>query len=304
MGCPEHTGDFTIKSFGIKGQRDDYYFQAPLDLVQGDHTAPGKLSVLQPSGHDVVTDTGLCFYQAPHRDCRSPDVPWIDHLALKNYLLGARTLDPVSEPLFFEEVKTGIEKSGRMGTAKKHMLYVQAMLRLKEGHSFSVDAEQFSSLDQKGVLRMGHDGRIFYYQVSTGGNFDFLEREAIEREVARTGRFKLVFTSPALLKNGWIPGNVSGSGPYSWETGKFSILIESAVIGRPMDVGGWKMAREKGGSPKQMHRAVPPGSLYYCRLEKGSIGTVFDTLFDRNFSDRDSDLEKQGFGHMLIGVRP
>ena len=306
MGSPKRQGTFTIKSFAIQG-RVNSYFQAPLDLVQGSPKAPGKLLTLQLSDHNTVTDTGLVLYKTPHRECKSPDFPWIDRFAFKAYLLGSQILNPVSEPMFIEEVKTGIEKSRLRGSAQKHMLYVQAMLRLKEGLCFSVDVKHCSSLDPQGVLRMGHDGRIFYYQVAKEGkNFDFLDRAVIEEKVNQTGCFKLIFTSPALLKNGWIPGDVSGGGPYNWKVGKLNVLIESAVIGR-----GWKMANTKPGSPKPMYRAVPPGSLYYCRLEKGDTKTLFDTFFDQNFSDRDSDFEKpdfefkkQGFGHTLIGVRP
>lgn len=181
------------------------------------------------------------------------------------------------------------------------------MLRLedKEGresghYQFSVDAENISTIDERGILKLGHDGRAFSYEKTAEANFDFLADKinTIKVNIDSAKQFKLLFTSPALLKNGWLPGGVKAS-DCVWNTGSVSIEIKSAVLGKPMRVGGWDMKKQ---GPKPMRKAVPPGSVYYCELKDGTAEDLFAALFDKNISDAGGDLAQQGFGHTLIGV--
>lgn len=306
MGSPGYCGTFTIKSVLLY---DGYscLLPMPLDLLQKRHHDKLGILLSNPRGDEIISDKRFTFYQAPDRDLEAPTKPWLDGYGLASYLSGEPPARSSTRNPLHEEIKTGIEKNPEKGSASEHMLYVQKMLRLEDkeygegGHyEFSVDTENISSLDERGILKLGHDGRVFSYKKTTEGNFDFLADElyGIKAKIDSEKKFKLLFTSPALLKNGWLPGGVKASN-YVWETGSVTIRIKSAVLGKPMRVGGWDMKKR---GPKPMRKAVPPGSVYYCELAKGTVEELFDTLFDKNISDADGDLAQQGFGHTLIGV--
>jgi CRISPR-associated protein Cmr3 len=302
MGSPGYYGTFAIKSVLLYY---GYYclVPMPLDLLQKKDQKRLGILLPNPRGDKIISDRSFTFYQADP-DFKTPTNPWLDGYGLASYLSGEPpTRSNTWNPLY-EEIKTGIEKDPEKGNAMEHMLYVQKMLRLEDnegGHyEFSVDMESISSLDERGILKLGHDGRVFSYEKTTEGNFDFLANKinAIKSKIDFAKQFKLLFTSPVLLKNGWLPGGVKDLNDI-WETGSVAIRIKSAVLGKPMRVGGWDM---KKGGPKPMRKAVPPGSVYYCELAKGTVDALFDTLFDKNISDADDDLARQGFGHTLIGV--
>lgn len=306
MGSPGYCGTFTIKSVLLYNGYSSLT-PMPLDLLQKRHHNRLGILLSNPRGDEIISDKRFTFYQAPDPDFEAPTKPWLDSYGLEKYLLGESLLvDDTRNPLY-EEIKTGIEKDPEKGNAREHMLYVQKMLRLEDkeygesGHyEFSVETENISSLDERGILKLGHDGRIFSYKKTTEGNFDFSADElyGIKAKIDSEKKFRILFTSPALLKNGWLPGGVKDSNCV-WETGSIRIRIKSAVLGKPMCVGGWDMKKR---GPKPMRKAVPPGSVYYCELANGTVEELFDTLFDKNISDADGDLAQQGFGHTLIGV--
>ncbi len=307
IGYFNHSGDLEIRSQVI-ASGSTFYIPCPLDLLQkGD-----KLYPLIPNTEEIVSDMDLKFFKAPDAnfsaiDFSQPEIPWIEKYDLEDYLLGKSEMSAMKKPFYRNELKTGIQKNFTTGTAREHMLYVQNMLRMENDNMcFSVDINNCSSLDEKGILRLGHDGRIFNYTLSKKNNFDFINtnvKNQIKDRINQSKCFKLFFTSPTFLGNGWLPKGVEKKNNYEWKVNKqISIQIESVMTGRPMRIGGWKINKTGKGSPKPMNKAIPPGTVYYCKLCEGDADKLFNALFDKNYSDLDKNLSRQGFGHTLIAL--
>lgn len=306
MGSKTSLGKFSIRSIVLHDGIGPHV-PTPLDLRRR-----GQFPVLlgRNTTPEVVTDIDSDLYQPEQPDADNEwGASWIGHHALANYLKGSPgQIGKPRSQYFHIEPKTGIER-GAEGTVKEGMLYNQEMIRLKDEYHLSVEAETVTTLGHCGALKLGHDGRLFSYQIVPNDTHfafrDELKALFIDRLSGTDRRFKILFTSPALLKGGWLPGGVedrkeNGRQFHEWtiEPG-LRLLVESAVLGRPMRVGGWDVANRK---PKDMLRAVPPGSVYYCRLLEGNQARLFDLLFDRNLSDADPGKKQQGFGHMLPGL--
>lgn len=306
IGTVKKNGTLSIRSQVIEYKEMNFYITSPADILENESGSTlTLLHPLLPNNSEIITDIDLKLFKAANREFSKPQFPWISKYVLIEYLLGKENISSTSASLFVYEPKTGIQKNGRRGTAQEHMLYVQNMLRMNNGVCFSVDVENCSSLEEKGILKLGHDGRVFSYQCLDEGNFDYIDdtvKQQIKSKIAGSGYFKLVFTSPALLANGWLPGGaVKEKGGYKWHVNdRLTIIIESVVIDRAVRIGGWKLNKKGRGKPKAMYKALPPGTVYYCRFSEGGVDELFDTFFDKNFSDIDDSIAKQGFGHMLV----
>ncbi len=107
----------------------------------------------------------------------------------------------------------------------------------------------------------GHEANHITGLMTMGGE----QRESINRDVdvldfpespsQITGRFKIIFLTPAYFEDGWLPTN----GDWSQWFGNNVTLVGSALY-RPQKIGGWSNA--KGGA-RAMHNYVAPGSVYY-----------------------------------------
>ena len=308
IGTVQKEGSLEIGSQVI-GNNLFFYLPCPADLLEDESSNPSQLIPLVANNSKIFSDIDMKFFKSVNITQSKPDIPWISKYDLLKYLLGQNDIKSVTTPLFFNELKTGIQKDYQKGTAMEHMLYVQNMVRLKDKMHFSVDIDNCTSLEEKGVLKLGHDGRIFHYQCQESNrNYDYIndaDIQNIKNKIAESGYFKLFFTSPAFLFNGWLPNNTTKQkGGYLWKAADdLEIKIESVIVDRPVRIGGWKLNKKGHGAPKAMHKAVPAGTIYYCKLEnntKENINKLFDTFFDKNFSDLDDSMSKQGFGHTLI----
>lgn len=302
MGTPKMLGSFAIRSVALH-DGIGALVPLPLDLRKREaDLIPLAKNINETIISDSdVADCSLYCPESANDDDVSPTA-WLRPNALTLYLLGnsklvARRASPDVEPVLTEP-KAGIEKSGT-GSVAKGMLYFQEMLRLNDGVHLSVDAEAGTTIGERGGLRMGHDGRLFAYRTSNNeSNFGFLEetKDTFIKRLYENGKhFKMLFTTPAVLRRGWLPAGKDKE----FTINGLSIRIMSAVIGRPMRVAGWDVVARRA---KPMQKAVPAGSVYYAVLEKGEPEKLWEALFDKNITDADANLRQQGFGHVLLGL--
>ncbi|RJQ24344.1 type III-B CRISPR module-associated protein Cmr3 [Candidatus Parcubacteria bacterium] len=311
LGTYKNLGNFSIRSATLHDSNGPL-IPMPLDLQRNGLALP---SFVPNPVTGIVTDRNFSLFQpADPEDDTTPYATWINSFDLEDYLSGRQLKNAgKKKERFRHERKTGIEK-GVSGTAVEGMLYTQEMVRLDDGLHLSVETEHCSFLGGQGALKIGHDGRPFLYRAHPGeSHFDSLKSSLqpifVQRMRENGSRFKIIFTSPALFKKGWRSERVSvdysnGEERHIWDLADgLCIVIESVVLGRPMRVGGWNMKTNK---PRPMYRAVPPGSLYYCRLQTGDPSHLFNSLFDTRISETESeselDMKKQGFGHILLGL--
>jgi CRISPR-associated protein Cmr3 len=108
-----------------------------------------------------------------------------------------------------------------------------------------------------------------------------------------------VLATPAIFKNGWLPGwlgdDLTGSPP---GLPAVRIKLTAAAVDRWQPYSGWAMARKHG--QRAIRRLVPAGAVYWFELIAGWGEDIAD-LWLQPISDDPAD-RNDGFGMVLPGV--
>lgn len=190
------------------------------------------------------------------------------------------------------EPKVGIARSSHTHSTELGKLYRVDMKRLenKSNDKLSIVVE-YENLDipEKSLLKLGGEGKAASYKkYDEHIKINFPEFDEKEKQ------FKLVLTTPAIFENGWLPKWIdkdSVEGEYNG----LKLKLLTAAIGKPVHIGGFDMKKRM---PKPMYKAVPAGSVYYFKLQNGTMNEVKNQFHNQNISDTYS---KQGFGHCYVG---
>ena len=185
------------------------------------------------------------------------------------------------------EPKIGIGISNKTGTAEEGMLYRVGMNRL-DGLSLLIDFGGLDDLPEEGMMKLGGEGKAVCYKRSKPVNF------SIDYSKAGGNRFKLYLSTPAIFKNGWLPGWMNENDL----TGKYKGLklkLLTASIGKTISIGGFDMKARK---PKPMRKAVPAGSVYYFEIVEGNLQKAFEIFNQTAISDFNPE---HGFGIAYVG---
>ena len=293
---------------------EEIFFPVPLDLVYekkektDDHTTP--LHFLRPQSKNFasngIINNSLTWPTSESIDSDADGLLRVG--AFIRYLSGSDNglLLTNRTALIERESKTGIARDRHTLSSEEHMLYRIDMSRFKNRdgkYGFIVDYECPKDLPQKGLLKLGGEGKSFVYQHSS---YDFSSLsshlETVKDAIQSTGRFKLYFATPTIFEEGWLPSWLNSSNTLSGDypiknSAPISLKLTTAAIGKPVPVGGWDMAK---GKAKPTYRAVPAGSVYYFELmDKNRIDDLIAAFHYQNISEERSE---EGFGLALIGV--
>jgi CRISPR-associated protein Cmr3 len=189
----------------------------------------------------------------------------------------------LSEYVFAEE-KIGIAKDNFTSVAEKSKLY-RITLRRLNNVSIIIDFEGLK-LPESGFLKLGGEGKAVTYE-SIEGLPDFSSE-------LKENRFKIYLATPAIFKNGWLPGWINSEtleGSYNG----LRLKLLSAAVGKHINIGGFDI---KKGRPKPMKRAVPAGSVYYFELLEGEPAKIMDLMHYKSISEYSPE---QGFGISFVG---
>ncbi|MES4793086.1 MAG: hypothetical protein C4321_08990, partial [Chloroflexota bacterium] len=127
------------------------------------------------------------------------------------------------------------------------------------------------------VSRLGGEGHIARIEAWSNSTFplDSLMgssavaaiAESLDEQPEANRLFQLVLLTPGVFAQGWLPDCVEGE-QLRANSKNFGALL-SAVVGKPVSVGGWDRV---SGLPKRMYRGVPAGAVYLFRAEPGVTG--------------------------------
>lgn len=314
IGTPESLGN-AIRVRGVflanrRNNRMEMFFPVPLDLIykkdeKRDNNTP--LHLLTPQSKNFasngIINNPLAWTTPESIDSDADGL--LRSGAIRRYLRGndENLLLTNRTTLVERESKTGIARSRHTLSSEDHMLYRIDMSRFKNrdgNYGFVVEYECPRNLPQKGLLKLGGEGKSFVYrdiEVETLSS----PLEVVKTAIQSTGRFKLYFAAPTIFKHGWLPSWLNRdtlSGEYPLEnTAPISLKLHTAAVGKPIPVGGWDMAK---GEAKPTYRAVPAGSVYYFELmDRNRIDDLIAAFHYQNISDERSE---EGFGLVLIGV--
>ncbi len=218
----------------------------------------------------------------------------INEESLKEYLSGTKTsFSPVIKmaDIVLPEPKIGIGISKETGTSEEGKLYRMDMRRLenKKGESLSllIDFEGLP-LPERGMMKLGGEGKAVSYQMYEPENF------SVDKSKLDGNKFKLYLSTPAIFKNGWLPGWIDEN-TLEGEYKGLKLKLLTASIGKPILIGGFDMKARK---PKPMCKAVPVGSVYYFEIVKGDLENAFEVFNQKAISDF---YPVQGFGIVYVG---
>ncbi|WP_130864415.1 type III-B CRISPR module-associated protein Cmr3 [Bacilliculturomica massiliensis] len=298
---------------------EGYYFPAPLDM-QRLEVRRGEDWLLRPMGlkKRPLSNYPLDYFlhtasQAAGKSKEKKNL-YLSEQDLSCYLNGcvnqvaAKDMD---DGYIISESKIGIEVERGSGTSKNQQMYQVVSVRPAKGLKLAVDVSGVNVNDRQ-LIKLGGEGKTALVR---NGQHQ-LAIQVSKKEESRF--FKLYLATPAIFKNGWLPGWIDKAGMtgrFSYRKKSVKVRLISACVGRRVPCGGFGFDREAGQyRPKELRFAVPAGSVYYFELLQGTIeeaAALFDRKtisdyreglgFDYKVFDRSRYCDR-GFGYALVGA--
>jgi len=192
--------------------------------------------------------------------------------------------------LIEREPKIGIGRENSTHSADEGKIYRVGMQRLK-GLKIVVEFEGLE-IDTEGFLKLGGEGKAISYRQ--------LDEVSLMKPKIIGNRFKLYLSTPAIFKNGWIPGwlkeeTKDGIKTFEGIYEGIKLKLLTAAIGKYVSIGGFDMKAKK---PKPMRKAVPAGSVYYFEFKDCDGEKIIEIFNKKSISDFNS---KEGFGIGFVG---
>lgn len=214
---------------------------------------------------------------------------------LNDYLKGSEDISAWNQDYFFErEPKIGIQKDRNTGGAAEGKLYRVEMFRPKFGTGLFVDwsADQALDISSSGFLKIGGEGKAVSYSTRQS-------KAEVKMPDIQGNRLKVVFATPAVFENGWLPNGIDPKTlEGKWEG--YGVKILAAAFDRPIHLGGFRMrTKHQKGGPKPMRRAVPAGAVYYLEVQHGEAKDIASVFHGKCISD--FGLDEEGFGLAYVG---
>lgn len=178
-----------------------------------------------------------------------------------------------------EEPKIGIGRQNETRTTEEGKLYRVNMLR-PDNLKICIEFEGLD-LEDKGLLRLGAENKLATYEKVEKTEISPINFEGVQE-------FKIYLATPAIFKQGYYPTEI-------FEKANIKAELLTCAVGKYINVGGFDM---KEREPKYMRKAVPAGTVYYFRLEKGSLQDLADELQKNGISEYN---QNEGFGIAYIG---
>jgi CRISPR-associated protein Cmr3 len=139
-------------------------------------------------------------------------------------------------------------------------------------------------------LRLGGDGKVAQLRAVDA---NWWEIERIKERIDANKMFKIYLATPAIFEFGWKSKAMHNN--YCDDHPGLEFELITAAIGRAVMYGGYDMV---ANVPKVSFPAVPAGSVYYFKLNKGTADDVVKAFHQRCISDFRSN---QGFGYSFVG---
>lgn len=299
---------------------NEFCFPMPEDLYMAEQNGEGlwelkgkTISAKRMSNYplDYMISAGREAAHKPAKDI----VPYIRESAMRAYLEGGMehlTCMDMNEKLLLEP-RIGIEIDKKSKASKDQHIYSTLCIRPEKGIKLAADI-QGDLVSEGAVVRFGGEGKSASVK-KTACQLD------IKAGLGNSQYFKLYLGTPAVFRNGWIPGWINKEsfiGYFSFRNKAVKVKLISASVGRAVPWGGFGYfktdeKKEKEYRPRELRFAVPAGSVYYFKLIKGTYEDAQKLFHNRCVSDyRDgmgfdyqvynkSRYCDRGFGYSFIG---
>jgi CRISPR-associated protein Cmr3 len=265
IGTPTAPGPFTVTDFRLARRKDDSsiepFYAPPADLVisQADKDAPPSLTRLKtaPMLHGVHSASQLPQLPLLAQDERSKPVGgyWLTQAGWQAYIAGNTPATDQLVPtrkLWAIDSRVGVGLDPEQRRADDGKLFTTEAIAFCQSVGFLVSVAG-ATVPKAGLLRLGGDGRGAAIQAAPT---DLPEPDY--DAIARSGRCRLILTSPGLFPGGWRPPEFDHG---------VQAQLSAAAVSRYEVVSGWDLA---GNQPKTAQRAAPAGSVYWLEQLQAS----------------------------------
>lgn len=299
LGTPKKKGAMVIRG-PLLSREESLYFPVPRDLVvlKGGEEKLIPLDLQKLEREAFVSDWETeCAPVYRGEGIAEEAEGWLEECSLQKYLQGSTGIKSLElrdeRELFREEPKFGIARDRQTLTAREGYLYRIPMVRLEKGVALLLEVEGVRDFPKRGVLRLGGEGKVVFLESMQGSLRERLGSFWSSGECQDSETFKVYLATPAIFRRGYLPEWIGDD--FKGEKERLKLKLLGAAVGKPFPVGGWDMSRN---TPKEVHKAVPAGSVYYFRLLNGRWDEVIRTFHFQSISDIDPE---EGFGLSLVG---
>ena len=306
------TSGIVIKNIHLSYNRaDELLFPTPGDVVRrkvrrkGDEIPP-LLTLDKNNRYNNYPLDYLLTNPIPDEIENYPFNHFLDIPSFEEYLSGILPGQPTSIPIC-SEPKIGIGRTKIRNSIIDGKLYRVGMQRFADYGGNRHDGNrlcfiiQYEIPDEIATLirnnrlsfaKFGGENKVVEVALLTGS--PGLKLPVFNSE-DRT--FKIVLTTPALFKNGWIPDFIDPQN-YTGHLDGVRVKLIAAMTGKPQAFGGFDMLARK---PKPLVKAIPPGSVFFFQIieDSHSIETFAQNL-KGSFSISE-ERKEEGFGLAYLG---
>lgn len=274
------------------------YFPAPFDFVRSKKDKPDREILKLKEAALVSSHPGRFILESAEVEQPIESLggkAYLDLIDFNKYLRGNAEIIAVENKCFFEkESKIGIQKNRHTGAAAEGKLYRVEMFRPIGSTKFLVDwsADKDLEIPSSGFLKVGGEGKAVSYSSSQ------LEFQVKMPDIDGY-RFKLVFATPTIFANGWLPNGIDPRS-LTGEWQGYQIKVMAAAFNRPIHLGGFNMhTKHQKGGPKPMRKAVPAGAVYYLEFQNADAKEAASEFHGKCIAD--FGLDREGFGLAYVG---
>lgn len=305
LGSVEAPGTFRITHFGLArntGSDEAPAFEAllplPADLSvdQDDRATALQPTLLHPAlgnSHPLSLTPVLCQPAAG----KPRGGLWLTAAGVLAWQRG-EAIDKhkghwlASSELWRLDPRLGIALEAGKATVAEGQLYTSEAIALKPSVAFVAHVQGAQGLlPREGLLRFGGDGHGARIRPAACA-LPVIDSAAL----ARTGRFRLLLTSPGLFPQGWSLPGMKAEDDGRWHFHGASARLVCATVPRLETVSGWDVARRQ---PKPALRAAPAGSVYWLDDFQGDAAAL-DALQRDGLPCPDPTRRAEGFNACLL----
>lgn len=331
FGTPAEPGPFTVEAFQLARAREgriEPLYPLPADLSAQDPglnspdtkdaSAPEEfeLSRLVPtapvSGLSSSHPLPLLPILAENHRGKPVGNLWLTARGLSDWLAG-RLPDSkellTTDAIWSPDPRIGIALNPATRAVEEGHLFTAQAVAMRKDTGF-VSRIRGTRLPASLPLRLGGDGRAARAKAA---DVDWPEPDL--ETIARSGRARMLLTSPGVFTRGWLPNGCTDAistdeGAASHPQGvPFSLHgveghIVAAAVPRAEVVSGWDLARNH---PKPAQNCVPAGAVYWLNLAPGTTGEALKNLITEGLWStpcEDPSRRAEGFNRCLLAAWP
>lgn len=213
-------------------------------------------------------------------------------------------LDPqrgaAAEGQIFTTVGLNVTRLPRFGVDESRPLHERLAEITLSGRMTMPDSETELTLNKFDLWHpLGGERRMVHWQRCQQTPTGWECPPDVAAALQNAPNVRMVLATPAIFSGGWKPGwlndRLEGTPPGS----DLTLTLVGVTIGRWKAVSGWSMAPRRG--PKPIRRMVPPGSVYFFRVEKRGDSAPLAAQWLKPVSD-DPQEQRDGFGLAAWGT--